>query len=342
MTHLKDANIPSSEKLETEAAHWLAKLDACSFFDGEAVDLDIYASRNAEFAAWLSASVSHRVALLRLVAVWKRSQRLAVLKSPELAHTEPVGAWRAKFSSPGRLFGAAVAASLLLVSAFAMIGQLEPPTDNVHQTERGQQKTVSLADGSTVVLNSDTKFTVQMSEKERLILLEKGEAVFEVRRNESRPFKVVAADQVVTVLGTKFAVHRKAGEVEIAVTEGKVQIDTVESLKGESPPVVVRKGDIAKTDQGTVLVINQGLETVIRELSWRQGFIIFDKMPLSEAAAEFNRYNDGALIVQDPQIASIHVSGRFKTDNLAAFVRLLTEGFGFKATYLNDDILISG
>lgn len=348
MTQLKSENFPlPSEKLKREAAHWLARLDKLDLFDGKSTPLDDHATQDAEFSVWLNASLSHRVALLRLISVWKRTHRLAVLKSPDVM--VPAKGW-ISFPHVRKIVGLAVAASLLLVLTFTMKSNQDPQADNIYQTVRGAQKIASLEDGSTIVLNSDTKLVVEMSHEERVIILERGEAFFEVAHNENRPFKIVAGDQVVTVLGTKFAVHRRgsgrSGEIEIAVTEGKVQIDILNSRHEESSLPIIRKviskGDIAKTKQGAILIVHQGLETVARELSWREGFIIFDKMPLSEAAAEFNRYNDTVLIIKDPKIADIRVSGKFKTDNLEAFVRLLTEGFGFHVSRSDEDILISG
>jgi len=340
MTQLKDMNSPSSlGVLEKAAAEWLARLDTHGLFDGESVDLNDYAAQDARFAAWLNQSPSHRVALLRMISVWRRTHRLAALKSP--GHITPVKSWGIGLQAR-KILGAAIAASLLLFVIGTMNNNPESHVEHSYQTAKGGQRIETLADGSKIILNSDTKLHVTMSARERLIVLEQGEAVFEVKRNENSPFKVVAGEQLVTVLGTKFGVHRKAGEIEIAVTEGKVKVDVLGAPAGEEPSVVMKKGDIAKTNQGTILVMSQGLETVNRELSWRQGYIIFDEMPLSEAAAEFNRYNDRMLIINDPQIADIHVSGKFKTDNLSAFVRLLTEGFGFQVTDENDEILVSG
>ncbi|VAV99010.1 hypothetical protein MNBD_ALPHA02-1429 [hydrothermal vent metagenome] len=340
MTQLADKNmLPSSETLELEAAEWIASLDKSNLFDKEEINIDDIAAQNTGFSEWLNISLSHRVALLRLLSVWKRTRRLATLK-PSDALRPANGLLN--FPHVRKIAGGlAIAASLFLALIFTINNQQDIQADHIYQTARGGHKSISLADGSVVVLNSDTRLTVEMLPGERVIILEKGEAFFEVFRDENRPFKIIAGDQIVTVLGTKFAVHRRAHEIETAVTEGRVQINILNARHEESRSVIIGKGDIAKTNQGTVLVVNKGLETVNRELSWRQGFIIFDKTPLKDAAAEFNRYNDRAVIIKDPRIADIRVSGKFKTDNLEAFVRLLTDGFGFHIDRENEDILIS-
>ena len=145
---------------------------------------------------------------------------------------------------------------------------------------------------------------------------------------------------MITVLGTKFSVHRRDGGVEVAVAEGKVQIEHVAAVE-TAPPAFVGMGDIAKAETGAVLVASNGADAVARELSWRQGLIVFEQSTLAEAAAEFNRYNRMQLIIQDTDVATIPLSGSFRNDNLEAFVRLMSEGFDLTVTRSGNKIIIA-
>ncbi len=331
-----DKSLPPTEVLEKEAAYWLAKIDKAYEADEAAIDLDDYAEKNGEFASWLSSSDTHRVALLRLLAVWRRTHRLGALKS---SHT--AGIYAPKSLWPRRIIAVGAIAAAVLVALPLNFFQPDKPTQptSVHQTLFGQRDAVALVDGSRIELNSDTRLVSNISSDERVIVLEKGEAFFEVAKEEERPFKVVAGDQVITVLGTAFSVHRQGSEVEIIVSEGRVKVQGAGS--GASAAVLLA-GYIATSGRSTAPDIQEDMARVRRELGWRQGLVIFDKTPLEMAAAEFNRYNQVKLVIDDANLATMRFSGSFKNDNVDAFVRLLTEGFGVHVVREAGKILITG
>lgn len=328
--------LPSAEKVEMEAARWLAKLD--KLYDDHDYNFDDYANQNEDFATWINGPIANRVALLRLLSVWKRTGRMSALKSPHFGISDK----KQKMKKPNYkiIVTGLAAACVLLIFSVVSISQKDTYTEKTYQTAKGGHEVAPLIDGSKVELNSDTKFTVQMTEKGRVVILDHGEAFFEVSRDENRPFRIIAGDHTVTVLGTKFSVYRNAGEIEVAVTEGKVEIDEATSLSRASSTIIL-PGDIAKTERGTVLVLNKGLDIVERELSWRHGYIVLDKKTLKEATKEFSRYHDVEFLIQDQVVSEILVSGRFKLDNLEGFLRLLEEGFGFNVSRSDNKISIS-
>ncbi len=340
MTYANNAALlPSAEQLESEAASWLARIDKADDSNEIEIDLDDYAARDAEFEEWISRSPGHRVALLRLISVWKRTHRLGALKSPDVAVLKQNSS---RLPLRRKIIGLAAAASILIIVGLANLNFVaDVPAGEEYQTAKGGQKFVDLADGSKIELNSDTKLVADISQEKRIVTLDHGEAFFEVSHDKNRPFKIIAGDQAITVLGTKFAVHRKKNSIEVAVSEGKVQIDDLTDLQ-ENPLIILTAGDIAEAEKGGFLLVRKDLKIVLRELSWRQKFIDFDNAPLIEAAAEFNRYNHTMLVIKDTEISKIRVSGKFKTDNLEAFVRFLTNGFGFHVSRTGKEILISG
>jgi transmembrane sensor len=200
------------------------------------------------------------------------------------------------------------------------------PAQNVYETPIGGLKTVTLSDGSRVTLNTNTTIRVRSGRTQRRIDLEAGEAYFIVTKDPARPFSVYVADRRITTTGTEFSVRRNAQDVQIVVTAGRVQTAEV----GASAPTKVTTllaGTVARIS-GSEVLIKQTSETELeRMLSWREGFVEFHDTTLTDAVAEFNRYRAQQLSIADPSIASVKISGRFRSTNSAAFLWLLQQGF---------------
>jgi transmembrane sensor len=81
---------------------------------------------------------------------------------------------------------------------------------------------------------------------------------------------------------------------------------------------------------------------VEESLSWRTGFIVLRDVTLSEAVAEFNRYSQQKLIIEDPAVAGIRITGKLRATNVDAFVRLLEDGFGIHSHVVDHDVLLTG
>lgn len=171
---------------------------------------------------------------------------------------------------------------------------------------------------------------VSLSAVERGVQLERGEAFFDVAKDPRRPFIVHAGALRVTAIGTKFSVRREADQLRVVVTEGRVQVAKSDH-GGQMPVAQLAAGNIAHTQGEGILVQQQPLSRLEELLSWRTGFIIFHDTPLAEAVAEFNRYNSRTIVIDDPAVAAMRISGNFRTTNGAAFVRLLEAGFPIRA-----------
>jgi transmembrane sensor len=166
----------------------------------------------------------------------------------------------------------------------------------------------------------------------REIYLRKGEAHFQVAHDRSRPFLVHAGDAVVRAVGTAFEVRVLADQhVDVVVNEGSVEVQATAPVP-ESPNQSARPGAAAAT---TVRALNAGerlstashdyavmpitAQQLSSELAWREGAIIFDSEPLSEAIAEIERYTEARIVISDPQIAGMRVGGRFRTGDVQEF-----------------------
>jgi transmembrane sensor len=321
--------LPSFIMLEQEAARWLASMDRAELIDDGDIDIDVLTQNNEEFATWLSQSDSHRVAFLQIVHTWNMAEQLNSMPredgiTPQVANNN--------FAKVRNIAAIAASVMILVFSVSLFVGK--EPT-NIYHTAIGSRQVVTLKDGSIVELNSNTKLTVLFSESERLITLAKGEAFFDVSRDENRPFKVITDDQVITVLGTKFSVRRYNEGIEVAVIEGKVQIDQIVN-DDDSDTAFVTTGGIASTTKNKISITQEVPEQVIRELSWRQEMIIFESATLEEAAAEFNRYNKQQIVFTDSSVAKLRISGQFQTKNYEAFLRLMSTGYGLKISHSVD------
>lgn len=309
-------------KIEEKAAAWLARRDGGGWTEAEQAALE----------AWIAEDMAHRVAFLRLEAVWRRADRAAALKGAETSVGRQGWRW------PNARIAAATAAVVVLSGAIVGLNLATP--GRAYTTDIGGHATVPLADGTRVELNTDTRLRADIAPDHRAVWLDRGEAYFEVAHDASRPFVVHAGDRRVTVLGTKFLVRRDGDGVEVAVLEGKVRVDPVRQERAK--PAVLTKGELAMARDEATLVAARSIEKVQNELSWREGMLVFDRSTLADAVVEFNRYNRKKIVVEGDGAADVRIGGSFEANNIDAFARLLKQAFGLAVEDRGDKIIISG
>jgi transmembrane sensor len=213
------------------------------------------------------------------------------------------------------------------------------PAKYTYETAVGGQKKITLADGSSVLLNTNSRLDVDFSGKCRDVHLMRGEAYFEVVHNKARPFTVYANNYVVRDIGTAFDVHlSKAGLVEVGVTKGSVEV---------KPAVGARVSDDAKKlgviTAGHAIVLGEKIERpeavtnvdLGRKLAWRQGQLIYTGQPLSEVLADVSRYSNIKIELADPALENLPVGGAFRTDQIEAIFAALENNFGVHAEWID-------
>jgi len=319
----------SAATIETNAADWVARQDRGAWSDDDARALD----------AWLATDTAHRVAYLRLRAAWDRADRLRALNSPTHPAVRQVWPlWNGR-----NLPIAASVGGFLLIGALAF-GISQQLSQKTYATQLGGRETVQLADGSHLVLNTDTVLKASVTTSSRLVHLDRGEAFFDVKHDPAHPFVVLAGNRRITDLGTKFSVRRDGDKVWVVVSEGRVRIEAIGPRASFGPtliPAVVTRGGVAVSDAHRVLVVHQDDSQLARDLSWREGLISFNQTTLGDAASEFNRYSDKKLIVVGQTAANVRIDGAFRSDNVDSFANLLREGFGLKVEDDGNEIRIS-
>lgn len=244
-----------------------------------------------------------------------------------------------------RLRAAGTAAGVLLACMLSILGwrwYAAPLGQADFRTAFGEVQQVALPDGSTATLSGDTRLRSTLLRSARRVELAQGEAFFQVARDPRRPFSVQVGAGTVTAVGTRFAVRGEAGTdaMRVVVTEGTVRLDTGGRAQPAVRSVLLAAGAIATVRGGAVRVESRSPEQAEQALAWRTGEVVFSGTPLSEAVAEFNRYNTRRIVIDDPALAQMRVDGGFRTTNVDGFVRLLEVAFDVRAERNDDRIVL--
>jgi transmembrane sensor len=300
-------------EIEEEAAQWTWRMDSDC----------VTAADQQGFEAWLRQDVRHRRAFDELSKVWNALDGLAEAKRGEKIATF---ADQARASGTSRRWWIGAAAAVLLVAVAGVLWIRQGSETQILATAVGQQRNVTLADGSVITLNTNTIVETDLSRRLRQVYLRKGEAHFQVAHDRSRPFLVHAGDAVVRAVGTEFEVRLLADQhVDVIVNEGRVEVQATEQGSGTEAGRVrpaaksraLRAGEqLATSDYSVRQVTPQQLSS---QMAWREGAIIFDGQSLAEAIAEIERYTDARIVVSDPDTAALRVGGRFRTDDMQGF-----------------------
>lgn len=240
----------------------------------------------------------------------------------------------------------ALAASVLLVAAGSVVWYVWPAGSD-YSTPVGGLASVPMSDGSKITLNTDSEVRVDLENPaERRVELQKGEAFFEVAKDPTRPFVVTVGKKRVIAVGTAFSVRRNGNDVRVAITEGRVRIEDAAERSAKRSVAddgvsTLAAGSVARATNAGVLIQEKPIPEIENDLSWRTGYLIFRDMVLADAVAEFNRYNTRKIVIEDPTVAATRVSGKFRSTQFEAFVRLLEEGFPIRAHAVDDHIVLT-
>lgn len=357
-----------NHQIHEEAAEWLVRHRAGPL---EAVD-------KKAFDVWLRASPEHIRAYLEISAVWEdtaSAELCSGVRAAELIERAkadsgvvPMSAGRQSTGERGstagidnhaprrsaatawwrsryRLrFAAAIAAICVAVGALASWWTRGAS----YSTGVGEQRSITLADGSTVELNGRSEIRVRLVRHERDIDLVRGQALFHVAKDPARPFIVRAGDTLVRAVGTQFDVNELHDGTIVTVVEGLVAVfgtpgpqapdavslndnvtpsrrqvagELLEGLPGSMRPVLLGVGEqltvSAKRFTQTAYV------NVATVTAWTQHRFMFDAAPLSEVVDEFNRYNARQLVIADPQLDDFRINGMFSSTDPALLLRFL-------------------
>lgn len=314
---------PSAKsRASAEAAAWLARLQG---------DTRTPAGE-AAFKKWLAADPTHQRAFEKATDIWADLPGAAKLLEERAPHPlrPPTSLWQ---PSIARL---AIAASVVVAVGLGMMLLLMRPA--AYSTAIGEQKVATLPDGSRIALNTDSSVEVRYDADERLIELDRGEAMFEVTHNSMRPFIVRAGNKQVRAVGTSFVVRLEGNDVVVTLLEGKVAVTDVGRGAVEAKPTYLNPGDrLRAPERGAAQIDSQVADAAT---AWRRGQAMFSDTPLADAIDELNRYGGPRLVIDDPRLAGLKVSGVFGTNDTREFARAIAALHGVRVEQRGDIVHI--
>ena len=335
----------ASESPEAAAARWLARRELGLFRSDEA----------AEFERWRG-DPQNEAALAALREPLERIHAAAAQPGIVRMREEALAEKRRGPLLLGNV-PAAVAAGILLavltialvshdagqpgssspgepvVKATSRIAAAHPSPRARYETRKGEFRTVRLSDGSALTLNTASQVEVELTPKSRNVRLLSGQALFDVASDKGRPFTVAAGQLIVTALGTQFDVRVERERAKVVLLEGRVRVDPL-SRNGIARYIpaldrhYLQAGEelIAK-GQGEMSVAIADTE---QSTSWQHGRLVFRGELLQDAVAEFNRYNDHQIAIEDPWLARLPVSGVFSTTRPENFLAAISSFYAVR------------
>jgi transmembrane sensor len=190
------------------------------------------------------------------------------------------------------------------------------------QSRHGEQQTHQLADHSVIRLNTDTAVTVRFDNKERLVVLEAGEADFEVAHEARRAFRVSAGSAQVVAIGTKFDVRLGQAATLVTVAEGRVNVGLTSNAEHTIRYLQLGAGQQMRVAEGEWPARPVAVD-VERTTAWLHRQIKFDNEPLARVTSEFNRYAPTPFEITTPDLQDLKISGVFATNDTDAFIAFL-------------------
>jgi len=299
------------------------------------------AADREDFARWLAASAKHEQHYAKVEQLWTdlgplsdtvERREAAALAGP-LQKIEELRRQRSR----GKLAAGAVLGLLLcLVGGWLWLERphLLQDWQADYATARGERRSLTLADGSTVLLDADSAIAVDLGATERRIELLRGAAFFSVVPGQV-PFIVAARNGEARVLGTRFDVVAEDRETSVTLDSGSVEV----SLRDGSSRLVLQPGEsvtYAATGLGTAHAVDLAEVT-----AWRQGRYIFTNARLADVLERIGRYRGGRILVTNGALAEQRVSGNIALHDGNSALAAVQSSVGFQVTALGRLTLVS-
>ncbi len=341
-----------NKSVQEQANLWITRLDK-----------GLSSVEKQQLVAWINQDKAHYSSLRRMSSLWGDISTQHELNGLFGAKQEkkPASDYFMKSCLAASIFSVAI----LTANLASNINQLwQGPKASVSQqltyqtfsTQFGQQKTITLTDGSTIKLNTNTIIEVAYSDLQRKITLIRGEAKFDVAKDNSRPFTVISGENAFTALGTIYNVQRdNSHNMELLVKEGRVLVSKANTSRtvllaaiknSQSRPLVssekvnniVTAGEkLAVVDENSSTKQILSIADMEKELAWQQGMLIFDGESLSHVLSEVQRYNSVKFMPISHDIAKLKISGYFKSNDINGLLKSLNYNFAINYQKINNN-----
>ncbi|MBL8271921.1 FecR family protein [Steroidobacter sp.] len=313
-------NTPSAP-LRREAAVWIARLHSP----------ERNASVDAGLRDWLNESPEHRAAFEKANELWESASRVPaslVPRSPPIRH---------RISRASNFMKLAFAMTFV-----ALVGTLSVLMyrDGSVSTDVGEQRILTLEDGSRISLNTATRLTIDYDRHARRVRLTAGEALFEVAKRADWPFVVTASDRTITALGTAFVVRRDQQDLAVTLVEGKIAVDVVRPVAPAAVLKIATPGQRVTYSAGASARVEQ--LNIDHATAWKRGQVVLESTPLSDAIAEMNRYSTLRLSLDSEPADHVRISGVFRAGDSLLFARAIAETYHLTVSEQEGAIVLSG
>jgi transmembrane sensor len=305
-----------------EAEHWFVRL----------LEPDCPADERDAFERWYAADPTHAVAYREVVQLWTQG-RDAVRDPAVMAAARRALLRETEVRAPRRWLVPTFAVGLAALVALLVVPRwLAPAADPVgiaYATLAGQQQTVKLTDGSSILLDTDSKVVVRYGERTRRVDLLHGQAQFTVQGNHAWPFVVHAGSGTVTAVGTQFQVRLDDQATDVALLKGKLAIAAQAPDGAMQDASLVGGQALAYDESGHITPVHP--IDMQQAQGWTQGKLFVHDWRLPALLAEMNRYSDTQLQLGDPSLQDIRISGVFRTNDQQTLLLLLQQGWPIHA-----------
>ncbi|WP_347986023.1 FecR family protein [Methylomonas sp. AM2-LC] len=315
---MSKASVSEITELSDQAIDWIIRLNS-----------DKVTKQDKLLAAqWINRSPSHQKAFIEAEQLMLDMGEVMGTEKPISSEPQPLIDSKRVRHDGRRLRGLAVA-SILFILTLPLIS-LNDHWFSDYYTAVGEQKTITLADGSQVKLNTDTALSVNYSASGRKLVLKHGQAVFHVATDRNRPFEVATDIAIIKALGTVFEVTERSKTTFITVQEHAVSVKGLHD-KDYAETSRVNAGQQGFYDQ------ENGLQSIVavdinQATAWQRGKLVFKNQPLQEVVAELDRYVYGRIAIVDDRLANLRVSGVFPINDPAASMYMIEQILPIKVT----------
>ena len=333
-----------NDPLHLAAADWFVRLQST----------EVSLEETLAWQAWLGESPANAAAFARIEEISQALRDVpppAALPAALLARDRydasvAISAWKPRAAQHWLWATLGVAASFAVFALAFALWKAPLAASNAFETEVGENRSVTLADGSVVSLGGDTRIEVSLSENVRAIELTKGEALFKVAKDAARPFKVRAGDATIVAVGTEFNVERDSDRAIVSVTEGRVVVNPVSGLlpvallqefKPKLRSVHVSAGQ--QTTAGSA-GIEEPTKMEDPATGWQIGHLAFRLQPLRYVLEDVNRYAHKPIVLENEGMGTLVITGTVERENIGGWIKSLEHAFDLQATEEADQIVL--
>ena len=338
-----------NSQIYAEASDWFVEMRAG----------DVDASGRQRFDAWIRKSPEHLRAYLEISEIWDDAPLMDAARtgsSDELIAKARAGAEVVPFEAPagkqptapdltqrpparvaGRRWAAAAAGILACgLAAFLTYQHVHQPE---YSTGTGERRVVTLADGTRIDLNSRTRLSVHFSAQRREVELLEGQALFTVAKDPQRPFLVQSRNLSVRVVGTAFDVDRRDSTTTVTVVDGRVAVTSVDSTT--VAPLLLDAGEQVIAPVHVEKSLRAAHANVSAATAWTHGELVFEGSRLADVIEEFNRHNERQIVLADPALGDMQISGVYASTNPDLFLRFMRAQPHVRVEETTDRIVIT-